>query len=320
MTERPQSSLEHYPITFFAVVMGLSGLVLALRATNHALGLSLPTDIAGLIVVGAIFALIALVYVIKWLRYPDAVLAEWGHPVRMAFFPAITISLLLLSAIALPVHMGLARVLWLLGAAGQFGLTLAVVSGWIGTRTFQTPVLSPAWFIPAVGNVVVPLAGVSLGHAELSWYFFSVGMVFWIVLLVLVFNRLIFHDPLPARLQPTLVILIAPPAIGFMAWLHLTGEVDAFARILLNAAWFFTALVAVQLPRILRLPFAMSFWALSFPIAAVTISTLTYATEVQSVALLDLGAALLLVLAVVIVGLVVRTIKGLLNGEILQPE
>jgi tellurite resistance protein len=320
MTDQAKPSLEYFPITFFAVVMGLSGLALALRAAGHAFGLSLAGDLAGLVVVGSVFVAIALVYLLKWVRFPAAVRAEWHHPVRLSFFPSITISLLLLAALAVPVNEGVARALWTIGAVGQFGLTLAVVSGWIGARSFQMGALNPAWFIPAVGNVMVPLAGAPLGHAEPSWYFMSVGLLFWLVLLALVFNRLIFHDPLPARLQPTLVILIAPPAIGFMAWLRLTGEIDAVARILLNSAWFFTALVAVQLPRILRLPFAMSFWALSFPIAAVTIATLTYAAATQHPGLMWLGGALLLVLVVVIAGLVLRTLRGLMSGEVLLPE
>jgi tellurite resistance protein len=320
MSDQPTPSLAHYPITFFAVVMGLSGLALAIRAAGHTFDLGLQLDALMLALVGLVFVAVALVYVLKWMRFPAAVSAEWNHPVRLSFFPAISISLLLLAALALPVHEGMARVLWLAGAVGQFGLTLAVVSGWIGGRSFQTPTLNPAWFIPAVGNVVAPLAGPALGYVEVSWYFMSVGLIFWLVLLALVFNRLIFHDPLPARLQPTLVILIAPPAIGFMAWLRLTGEIDALARVLINTAWFFSALVALQLPRILRLPFAMSFWALSFPIAAVTIATLTYAAEMQKPALQWLGGLLFVVLAVVIAGLVIRTIRGLISGEVLLPE
>jgi tellurite resistance protein len=316
----PPQSLEHYPITFFAVVMGLAGTVLALRAASHAFGLALHFDLAGLIVVGTVFAGISLVYLMKWMRFPAAVWAEWNHPVRMAFFPAVTISLLLMASIALEVSVPLARGLWFLGAAGQFVLTIAVVSGWIGSRSFQHGVLSPAWFIPAVGNVIVPLAGPTLGYEELSWYFMSVGLMFWLVLLTLVFNRLVFHDPLPGRLQPTLVILIAPPAIGFVAWTRLTGEIDILARILLNSAWFFAALVAVQMPRILRLPFAMSFWALSFPVAALTVATLTYGAATGQGIVLAMGGLFLIVLGLVIVGLTYRTIRGLIAGEILQPE
>ena len=320
MSDQPRPSLEHFPITFFAVVMGLSGVGLAVRAAGHAFGWGIAPDPVALVIVGAVFVAIALAYAVKWMRFPAAVSGEWNHPVRLSFFPAVTISLLLLAALALPVHRGLAHVLWLVGAGGQFALTLAVVSGWIGARSFQMGALNPAWFIPAVGNVVVPLAGPALGHVDLSWYFMSVGLVFWLILMALVFNRLIFHDPLPARLQPTLVILIAPPAVGFMAWMRLTGEIDVFARLLLNIAWFFTALVAIQLPRIVRLPFAMSFWALSFPIAAVTIATLTYATELQHPGLLWLGGVLFAVLLVVIAGLLIRTVRGLKSGELLLPE
>ena len=49
------------------------------------------------------------------------------------------------------------------------------------------------------------------------------------------------------------------------------------------------ALVAVQLPRILRLPFAMSFWALSFPVAGLTIASFLYAEKTGSAAHLAIG-------------------------------
>ena len=37
--------------------------------------------------------------------------------------------------------------------------------------------------------------------------------------------------PLPERLLPTVFILIAPPAVGFIAYVRLTGGVDVFAQI-----------------------------------------------------------------------------------------
>lgn len=168
--------------------------------------------------------------------------------------------------------------LWGVGALVQALLTLVIVAAWISHRPFGPAMLSPAWFIPAVANVIVPLGGAHLGLYDVSWYFFSVGVLFWIVLLTLVFNRLIFHDPLPGKLRPTLVILIAPPSVAFLAWIELNGgAMDATANVLFNIGVFFAALVAIQLPALLRLPFAMSFWALSFPLAALTTATFRYA-------------------------------------------
>ena len=320
-TAAAASRLEHAPITFFATVMGLAGLTLALHAAETAFDWPPVASHAARIVTIADFLAVAALYAAKMLRHPKAVAAEWGHPVRLAFFPAVSISLLLIAVTFLSDAPALAHGLWLSGAAGQGVLTLAVISGWIGTRSFQHGHLSPAWFIPAVGNVIVPVAGVPLGYVELSWLFFSAGMMFWVVLLTLVFNRLVFHDPLPGRLQPTLVILIAPPAVAFVAWLRLTGgQVDPMAHVLLSLAYVFAALVAVQAPKLARLPFALSFWALSFPIAALTIASFAYAHAAGSAPHRWIGAGLLLLLVAVILGLVGRTLVAIRQGEICKPE
>lgn len=314
------SRLEHFPVTFYAIVMGIAGLSLAMQAFEQAVGIGALGSSLAYGAAVAIFVIVSVFYMLKAIRYPGAVAAEWNHPVRLAFFPAISISLLLLATLTLPRNPAIAEPLWLLGVVLQGGLTIAVISGWIGHRAFQTPHLSPAWFIPAVGNVIVPIAGVQMGYVEISWYFLSVGLIFWIVLLTLVMNRLIFHDPMPGRLQPTLVILIAPPAVGFLAWFHLTNEIDAFARILMNGAYLFTALVAVQLPRIVKLPFALSFWALSFPFAAVTIASFLFAQHTGSMAHHVFGIILMAVLVAIIVALLARTVRAMRADEICRPE
>lgn len=262
----------------------------------------------------AVFAAVVLAYAAKALRHPQAVAEEWQHPVSLAFFPAISISLVLFSLVMLDVVPGVAEALFLLAVPLQLVLTLAVVSGWIGARAFQHGHLTPAWFIPAVGNVIVAIAGVPLGYAELSWFFASVGLMFWVVLLSLVMNRLIFHDPLPERLQPTLVILVAPPAVGYLAWVALVGEVDAFARVLLNLAYLFVLIVAVQAPRLAALRFSLSFWALSFPLAAMTVASFAHAEALGSGAHRGIGFALLAVLVAVIAGLLWRSGQALARG------
>jgi len=320
MTDPTHRWLEHYPVTLFTIVMGMAGLTLALRAGEQALGLEATLSAAVYVGTLALFGVIAAGYGAKALRYPAAVRAEWDHPVKLAFFPAMSIGLLLLAAATLPWSEPVAQGMWLIGAGLQGVLTLAVVSGWIGSRAFVHGHLSPAWFIPAVGNVIVPIAGVDLGYHELSWFFMSVGLIFWLILLTLVMNRLVFHDPLPERLQPTLVILIAPPAAGFLAWVKLTGGIDHLAHILLNGGYFFGLIVAVQLPRILRLPFAMSFWALSFPVAALTIASLHYAEVTGSTAHNLIGLGLLAALTVTLGALLLRTLRAVRSGAVFQPE
>lgn len=312
--------LANFPITFFATTMGLGGFTLALRAAAAPMGLGkIPFQVA-LAATVLVFVLVSLVYAAKALRQGEDLAAEWHHPVRMAFFPTISVSILLLATAFLSEARAVALVLWIIGTALQGALTLAVISGWIGTRSFQHGHLNPAWFIPAVGNVIVPVAGAQLGFPEISWLFFSAGLIFWMVLLTLVFNRLVFHDPLPGRLQPTMVIMVAPPAVAFLAWVRLTGGVDHFAHILLSLAYVFAAIIVLQLPRILRLPFALSFWALSFPLASLTISSIMYGEMAKSHTHVLIGEGLMVALVVLILALIWRTVLGIARNEICHPE
>lgn len=218
----------------------------------------------------------------------------------------MSISLLLLATALVEVAPTVAEPLWMFGTALQGVLALSVISAWTGPRPFQTGMMAPAWFIPAVGNVIVPLAGARLGYIEVSWLFFSGGLVFWIVLLTLVMNRLMFHDPMPGKMVPTLMILVAPPAVAFSAWLRLEGEVGAFGYFLLSTAYIFALLVTTQAAKLRKLPFALSWWALSFPIAALAIASLGYAHAAASVAHLWIGAGLLSLLIVVVAASVWR--------------
>lgn len=317
VTDTPtQPSLAFFPISMFGMSMGLFGFALAVKAAGASMVSWVICGAGVVITLGLFAALLA-----KAVRHWTALKLDWEHPIRLAFFPATTISLLLLAMILHQSKPGLANMIWLVGAFGHAGLTLAVMSTWIAARAFGPAQLGPAWFIPAVGNVVAPLAGPALGHVELSWYFFSVGLVFWIVLLTLVFNRLIFHDPMPEKLRPTLVILVAPPSVAFLSWLQLNGgQVDALARVLINVGYFFGALVLLQMPQILRLPFSLSFWALSFPLAALTTASFRFADLTGSGGHQLLGWVLLALLTVTIAALAYRTGQAARNRQICLPE
>lgn len=321
MTQAPEPRLKHYPITVFAIVMGLMGLTLALHAASPFYRLA-EIGAQGALWLGlGVAAVIAAGYLAKILRYPGQVAWEWHHPVRLAFFPTITISLLLMATALSSYFPDAARIVWLVGTAGQGVLTVAVINGWISHRSFEVGHLTPAWFIPAVGNVIVPVAGAEFGYIETAWAFFAVGMMFWGVLLTLVMNRLIFHDPIPGRLFPTMVILIAPPSVAFVAYVKMTGGVvDGFARVLLYSGWFFAALVIAELPKLARLPFALSWWALSFPIAALTIASFLFARIEHSAFHQTVGLVALVVLLAVVLGLILRTIKAIARHEICVPE
>jgi tellurite resistance protein len=319
-TDKPPQRLEHLPISIFAMVMGTSGLAIAWKKAHHVLGLPAEIGLALQWWALGLFAVLALVYLAKIIRHWGAVKHEFAHPVRLNFFPASSISLLLLAVAFTDTLPGLAFAFWSLGAALHLGFTLTVMSSWIHHTHYDIKHANPAWFIPVVGNIIVPVAGVSFAPAEISWFFFSIGLVFWLVLMTIVMYRLFFHEPLPERLTPTLFILIAPPAVGFIAWVKLNGgEIDAFARILYHVALFLTLLLASNALRFFRVRFFLSAWAYSFPLAAITIATLIMA-EKGSGLFMPLSWLLLTVLTIVLTLLTVRTAQAVSRGEICVPE
>lgn len=314
------SGLAHFPVPLFSSVMGMAGLAIAWHKAHAVLGA--PALIGDLVRLAAsgLFLLLAAAYALKWLRHPAAALAEARHPVRINFLSTIPIGLLLLSSAWLDDAPHLASGIWMAGAALQLVLTLRIVSSWLHHSHYDIKHANPAWFIPVVGNIIAPIAGTKIAPAELSWFFFSIGIVFWAVLLTIVMNRLFFHEALPQRLAPTLFILLAPPSVGFLAWTNLTGEVDAFGRVLFYIALFLALLLASNALRFLRLPFFLSSWAYSFPLAAFTAAAFTMAERVGGTWFAAFAVSLLALLSIVIVLLTVRTIIAARNGQICVPE
>ncbi len=319
-TRAAPSRLQFFPVSFFAVVMGMSGLTLAWHQGQRALHIGLPIGHMLAAVTFFIFLGLLAAYLVKLVKYPRAVLGELNHPVQMSFVPTISISLLLLSTCMLDLHRPLAIGLWMAGAALHLVLSLHVIRSWINHEHFQVGHLNPAWFIPAVGNVIVPITGTALGYVELSWFFYAIGISFWIILLVIVFNRILFHDAIPAMLLPTMFILIAPPAVGFISYVKLTGGVDSFAHVLYYLALFFTLLLAIEIPRFARLPFFLSWWAYSFPLAAMTLASFLMGAKSGLPFFTTLGLGLLFVLSALIVLLAARTIMAIAAKRICVPH
>ena len=68
------------------------------------------------------------------------------------------------------------------------------------------------------------------------------------------------------------------------------------------------------------MPFAMSWWALSFPLAALAIASFGYAESAGSAGHRIIGMGLLALLLAVVTGLILRTALSIRAGTICLPE
>ncbi|WP_317920330.1 SLAC1 anion channel family protein [Cupriavidus sp. TA19] len=314
----PRSSVKHLPVNLFAAVMGLSGLSLAWRGAVTPFGASPAIgDAVGVVAVLAFVAL-AAGYLAKWKRYPDAVRAEFSHPVAGNFFGTIAIAILLLSSVVGVHHAALGQAIWVVGTVLTVALTVLIAGRLLNGRTEPANVV-PAWLIPGVATLDIAVAGGTMPMAwahEVNLFAAAVGTVIALVFFVMIFSRLVHHDPLPAGMVPSLIILIAPFEVGFLAYVNVTGHVDLFAGMLFYFGLFLFVLLAW---RVFRRPvqFAPSWWAISFPMAALSNAALKYAGHVQAGVLHWLAGLILLVLTVAIAVLSVRTLHSLFTRRLL---
>ena len=316
---RYKLSLDYLPVGLFGSVMGLTGLSVAWHLAHTLLGTPLWIATAiGAIGVLAFVALLAA-YGIKAATAPEAVAKEFRHPIAGNLFGTIPISLLLLPITVAPFALRLAQGLWVVGAISMVAFAWLIVTRWMSDRQ-QVAHATPAWIIPVVGLLDVPLALPSLDLPPMHGLMvasLAIGLFFAIPLFTLIFSRLVFEAPMPDALQPSLLILVAPFAVGVSTYTVTTATFDLFAEALFMLTLF---VLAVLLNRLRNLvvccPFRVSWWAVSFPLATSAIASLRYATA-QPSWLGTLMAVLLLILASVTIGaLLVRTLVGLVCGEL----
>ncbi len=311
--------LKNFSISFLAIALGLIGFTLALKKSEELFNITLLSKLI-LYFAEFIFLLILSIYLIKIIKYPKEFKKELNHPIKINFYPIIAKVLLILSIIYLSINMTFSRYLWILGAILQLFFSVFILSIWISHSKFEIHHLNPAWFIPVVGNVIAPIAGIKHGFIELSWFFFSIGLIMWLTLFIIMFNRIIFHHPIADKLIPTLFILFAPPAIAFISYVKLIGGIDPFARILYYISLFLAILIFAQIKVFSKIKFYLSWWAYSFPVVALTVATILMFHKTELVFFKYLAGTLLVTLILIISLLIYKTIIAIKKEELCVEE
>lgn len=120
----------------------------------------------------AMFVVVSAVYLLKAVTNPDTISHEWNHPIKINFFPLIAKIFLVLSVVYLERNMQISYYMWVTGVILQLLASIFIISSWITQTHFKIEHMTPGWFIPIVGAIIVPIAGVKHGFVEVSWFFF----------------------------------------------------------------------------------------------------------------------------------------------------
>lgn len=329
-TARTTARLEHLTPVWFVVVMGWCGLATAwLRATDLLGDMALGLGLVAALFAALIFSLLCMACVVRLHAHPHAVQADLKHPVRHAFMATLPISLMLLATLGLSLFWGTSslldvvlRAVWCAGSLLELAATVWVLGRWLRPQAeggLQWATFTPVLFIPVVGNVLAPLGGVPMGLGAWATAQFGMGVLLWPVLQTLMVVRLVQAGPLPARMSPSLFIMLVPPSIIGLDLLQLDAPLA-----LVWAVWgiglFFLLWVLTQLDAIRSQPFGMAHWGMSFPLAAFTALTLRLAQTTDGRWLQAPATLMLAITSLVILGLSLGTWRGLRHGSLLVPE
>ncbi|WP_118182679.1 dicarboxylate transporter/tellurite-resistance protein TehA [Paraburkholderia phosphatilytica] len=262
-------SREPMPAGFFGIAVGTLALAGAWRVGVKLW--ALPADLAALATSVALVVWLAVMagYAHKWLTNRESALAEWRHPVQSLFLPLGPVSTLLAAQALLAWSRPLAVLLFVLGTVSQLALGVAMQGRfWQGGR--KTGLVTPAIYLPTVApSFVAGTTAAALGWTQLGELFFGVGVLSWFAIESVILHRTAHHDALPEALRPALGIQLAPPVVGGVTWLAIShGAPDVFAYALFGYGLYQALLLLRLLPWIRKQPFAPSYWAFSFGVAA----------------------------------------------------
>ncbi|PID29571.1 MAG: C4-dicarboxylate ABC transporter [Candidatus Cloacimonadota bacterium] len=316
-----KEKIENYPVSFFALMLGIVGFTLVIQKMTdpEVLGLSKEIFSVALTLSVILSFFTVLMYIIKLLLYPGKVAEDYNSPVRINFYPVLAKVLLIYSVIYFPLNQSVSKTLWIAGAIVQFVASIIIIPRWLFHK-FDIKQINPSWFIPIVGNVMVPIVGVNHFDPDISIFFFGSGLMWWTILFVTVIYRIIFHHPVAEKFMPTFFILFAPPAIAFISSVKILGDVTLFGKILYFISVFMFILIISRLKEFGKIKFYMSWWAYSFPVVALNVATILMYHKTHKIFYryfaLGLGGFLLLIITY----LLYRTFKAISKNEVCVAE
>ena len=336
---------------WFASVMGTAVTSLALTLASHAAAdagpaLADPVALAASALhwlAIAMMSALGIAAVYRLIRHGDAVMEQLRHPVEGSFYATFPIAMLVMAAVwtIRGVSPALIAPLWWTGALGTFAVSYVVLFGLFTSERLKLGMVTPAHFIPAVGLVVIPVAGAPLAAASegvlrelafaLNMTGFGAGVFMYVGLLALTMARHFLGAPVEGKMTPTLWVHLAPLSViplSMLALLKTTGDASLLrygslvaAAFLGAALWWLVLAVSMTIRnrRQGKLPFALSWWAFVFPIGAC--SVLAYrVSELLALEVLPLVASGLTLLALFVwSATALGTVRGIRTGAIFAP-
>ncbi|MFE9634902.1 TDT family transporter [Streptomyces sp. NPDC006463] len=290
-----------------------------------------------------------------WIHHRDQARAHLLDPAVAPFYGCLSMALLAVGGATLIVGKDLIgtgaavavdAVLFTAGTAIGLVMAVAVPYLMVVRHKVEAKQATPVWLLPlvapmvsaALGPLLIPHlpAGQPREAVLLACYaMFGISLFATLLMLPLVFGRLIVGGPLPLALTPTLFLVLGPLGQSTTAVNQLAdmapgsigapyaGALGAFAVVygvpVMGFALLWLALATAMLIRAARngMGFAMTWWALTFPVGTCVTGAAGLARHTGLTAFAWLASALFLALLTAWLLAAAHTLRGLAAGRLL---
>jgi len=349
--------LQHFGPNWFASVMG-TGIVATAGATLpiHVPGLHVFSRVVW---VAATVLLVVLVVAVttQWFRHPTVARSHARNPQMAHFYGAAPMALMTVGSGALlvgkdligaRVAVDLAWVLWTAGTVGGL-FTAATIPYLMFTQLNVEPDAAfGGWLMPVVppmvsaasGALLLPHMAPGTGRTTMlygCYAMFGLSLIAALIIISMIWSRLALYGTSGTARVPTLWIVLGPLGQGITAAgllgavaalavpAQLASDMNAFAILFGVPVWGFAVLwisLATQLTvRTVRrgMPFALTWWSLTFPVGTFVTGTTQLANHTGLPAF-KVAATIAYLALLGTWGLVaVRTARGSVGGSLFTP-
>ncbi len=329
---------------WFAAVMGSGVLALTTHSLSGRWPLLSPVAYGLHLFNVFLFAVLAVPWLLRWLRFREAAMNTLRHPVQASFYPTFAIAMLVIAAqfLAIGGNATAALAFWWGGAVLVFVFSFAVLFHMFRGEHVGLEHVTPAKFIPAVGLVVIPVAGGPLLELQAgavrelallaNLLGLGAGLMMYLGLLGLTLQRKLLAKPAVGMLTPTAWIHLAPLGVIPVSLLNVLDQLPfevphapfLFISLMLwgfGVWWLVMAsLLTLAARRAGQMPFALSWWGFTFPLGAFVAASLRLSPLTGIAAVDTVGVACWLLLAAIWSVTLTRTLRGVASGAIFHPH
>lgn len=350
------SRVRNFSPAWFAAVMGTGGLADVLYGWGRDIPAARDLGVMFGVVTAVFFTVLMVPWVWRWLGHTEAARRDLDHPLIGNFYVTMPVAAMIVALdadamgstwLAPGVLYAITLTGWLVGVAGV--LFLAVYNGFTLIRNGgPTPnLINFAWLLTPVAAIVIPLLGdplvLMLIGRRSGWAttvhlvnvaFYGMGLTLFVLMAGFVIGRLLQHEMPAADAAPTFWISLGPIGVGALGLmgladvsqsLHLIGATGSLYLLAIGlwgfGIWGLGISIAVTLHHLLQggIPFSLSFWAFTFPLAAYALSTMRIASYLHAPGVAWYGAVLSVLLLVLWLVAAVGTVAGIASERLFAP-